>query len=63
MQCKSCDFNLHQAYRLYAAGRKSLDKYVLSGSILGPIIFVLFINDMPWGIDTKIRRKITSNED
>ena len=57
---------------------KSLYKNVLSGvpqgSILGPILFVLFINDMPQGIDidsnlalyaddTKLWRKIKCDED
>ena len=57
---------------------KSSYKDVLSGvpqgSILGPILFVLFINDMPQGIDpgsklalyaddTKLWRKITCDED
>ena len=80
------DGRLLKFLRNYICGRKqcvtvenlkSSEKYVISGvpqgSILGPILFVFFVNDMPQGIDhasnlalnaddTKIWRKISNDK-
>ena len=67
--CKQC-----VTVENFKSSEKDVVSNVPQGSILGPIPFVLFINDMPQGIDhdsnlalyaddTKIWRKISNDKD